>query len=120
MIDKLKRLALSIQVLRLPSLSVGLISLISLVVVILFFEFEQDTLFVIPCIVGFLWGMSTYSFIVTFRSIPQEPSTPLRLYGKLKHTITRVWYWLLSVVFLGATAAIFVVTIRMISIWFRE
>ncbi len=74
MIDKLKRLALSIQVLRLPSLSVGLISLISLVVVILFFASEQDTLFLIPCIVGFLWGMSAYTFIVTFRAVPENPA----------------------------------------------
>jgi hypothetical protein len=120
MIDKLKRLALSIQVLRLPSLSVGFISLISLVVIILFFESEQDALFVIPCIVGFLWGISAYTFIVTFRAVPQKPSTQLRFFGKLKYAITRIWYWLLSVVFLGATVALIVVTIRMVSIWLRE
>ena len=120
MIDKFKRVAQAIQMLRLPSLWIGLISLTSLVVNVLFFAPDQGSRFIIPCIVGLLWGMSTYAFIVTFRAVPEKPIAPLKFFGKLKHTMTRAWYGLISVIVLGATLATVAVTIRMISIWFRD
>jgi hypothetical protein len=120
MIDTFKRMAQAIQVLRLPSLGVGLISLASLVVIVLFFASGQGDRFIIPFSVGLLWGVSTYSFIVIFRAVPDKTNTPLRFFGKLKHTITRLWYGLVCLFFLGATAAMLVVTIRMVSIWLRD
>jgi hypothetical protein len=66
MIDSLKRAAQAIQVLRLPSLIIGLISLVLLAVTILFFTSDQGDRYIIPSIIGLLWGMATYSFIVTF------------------------------------------------------
>jgi hypothetical protein len=116
MIEKFKRMAVAIQVLRLPSLTVGLICLALLVVIILFFPSDQDNRLIIPSIVGFLWGMGTYTFIVTFRSAPNNPSKPLSLLGKIKFTFTRAWYWLISVILLFGTVALIVITIRMVSI----
>ena len=120
MIDTLKRMAQAIQVLRLPSLGVGLISLGSLVVIVLFLTAGQGDRFIIPFSVSLLWGLSTYSFIVTFRAVPDKPNAPLKFFSNLKHTITRVWYGLVGVFFLGATAAMLVVTIRMVLIWLRD
>jgi len=120
MIDRLKRIALVIQVLRLPSLGVGLISLASLVAIVLIFAAGQGDLFIIPCVVGSLWGLSTYTFIVTFRAVPDKPNAPFKFFSNLKHTITRAWYGLVGVFFLGATAAMLVVTIRMVLIWLRD
>lgn len=120
MIDKFKRMAVAIQVLRLPCLSLGLISLTSLAVIILFFPSDQDTRLIIPSIVGFLWGIGTYAFIVTFRSAPNNPSRTLGLIGKIKHAITRVWYWLISLILIFGTVAIIIITIRMISIWLKD
>lgn len=120
MIDTLKRMAQAIQMLRLPSLGVGLISLASLLVIVLFFAGGQGDRFIIPFSVGWLWGLSTYSFIVTFRAVPDKPNAPLKFFGKLKHTVTRLWYGVVGLFFLGATAAMLVVTIRMVSIWLRD
>jgi hypothetical protein len=120
MIDALKRMAQAIQVLRLPSLMLGLISLVSLVATVLLFASDQGDRYIIPSIIGLLWGMATYSFIVTFRALPDKSNTSPRFFGKLKHTITRVWYGLISLIFIGATVAILVVTIRMILIWLRD
>ena len=106
--------------LRLPLLGVGLVSLASLVVIVLFFADGQGDRFVIPFSVSLLWGLSTYAFIVTFRAIPDKPDAPLRFFSKLKHTIARVWYGLIGVFFLGATAAMLVVTIRLVLIWWRD
>ena len=97
-------MAQAIQVLRLPSLGIGLISLASLVVIVLFFAAEKGDRFIIPFSVSLLWGLSTYSFIVTFRAVPDKPNAPLRFFSKLKHTITRLWYGLVGLFFLGATA----------------
>lgn len=119
MIDKLKRMAQAIQVLRLPSLWIGLASLASLAVIVLLLTAEQDARYSIPCIVGLFWGLGTYSFIVTFRAVPGKPKAPLRRLGKLKHTITRLWYGLIAVIFIGGAVAMLVVTIRMVSIWLR-
>ncbi|WP_372682146.1 hypothetical protein [Desulfosarcina sp.] len=120
MIDTLKRVARAIQVLRLPSLGVGLVSLASLVVIVLFFTGGQGDRLIIPLSAGWLWGLSTYSFIVTFRAVPDKPNAPLKFSSKLKHIISRLWYGLVSLFFLGATAAMLVVTIRMVSIWLRD
>lgn len=120
MIDYFKRVAQAIQMLRLPSLWVGLISLASLVVMVLFGPSDKGSLLIIPCIVGWLWGMSAYAFIVTFRAVPEKPTAPLKFFGKLKHAMTRTWYGLISVIVLGATLAMIVITVRMISIWFRD
>jgi hypothetical protein len=120
MIYKFKRIAVAIQVLRLPCLSLGLISLAALIVIILFFPSDQDTRLIIPSIVGFLWGMGTYSFIVTFRSAPDNPSRPLSIFGKIKHAYTRAWYWFISLTLLFGTVSIIIITIRMILIWLRE
>jgi hypothetical protein len=67
-----------------------------------------------------LWGIGTYSFIVTFRAVPEKRDASSRFFGKLKHKITRAWYGLISLIFLGATVAILVVTIRMVLIWLRD
>jgi hypothetical protein len=120
MIDTLKRMAQAIQVLRLPSLGVGLISLASLVVIVLFLTPGQGDRFIIPFSVSLLWGLSTYSFIVTFRDVPDKPNAPLRFISKLTHTLARLWYGLVSLFFLGATVVLLVVTIRMVTIWLRD
>ena len=120
MINKLQRIAQAIQILRLPSISVGLISLASIVVIIFISESHEGDRFIIPSLVGLLWAMSTYSFIVTFRSVPEKASKKMRFFRKLKHNINRGWYWFISVVFLGATVAVILVTYRMVSIWLRD
>ena len=120
MINKLQRIAQAIQMLRLPSISVGLISLASMVVIIFISESTEGDRFIIPCFVGLLWAMSTYSFIVTFRSVPEKASKTLRFFSKLKHNIYRGWYWFISVVFLGTTVAVILLTYRMVSIWLRD
>lgn len=120
MIDSLKRAAQAIQVLRLPSLIIGLISLALLAVKILLFTSDQGDRYIIPSLVGLFWGIGTYSFIVTFRDVPDRQNAVPGFFGKLKHTITRFWYGLISIIFLGATVAIFGITIRMVLIWWRD
>ena len=120
MINKLQRIAQAIQMLRLPSISVGLISLASMVVIIFISESHGGDRFIIPSFVGLLWALSTYSFIVTFRAVPEKAIETLGFFSKLKHNIYRGWYWFISVVFLGSTVAVILLTYRMVSIWLRD
>ena len=117
MIDKLQGIAQAIQILRLPSIAVGLISLASMVAIIFISKSHESDLFLIPSIVGLLWAISTYSFIVTFRSVPKKANKSLKFFSKLKRNINRGWYWFIGVVFLGTTVAVMFVTFRMVSIW---
>ncbi len=117
MIDKLQGIAKVIQILRLPSIAVGLISLALMVVIMFISESHESDRFLIPSIVGLLWAISTYSFIVTFRSVPEKANKPLKFFSKLKSYIIRGWYWFMGVVFLAATVAVIFLTYRMVSIW---
>ena len=120
MIDKLQRISQATQILRLPSIAVGLISLASMVVIMFISESQESDRFLIPSIVSLLWAISTYSFIVTFRSVPKKANKSLRFFSKLKRNINRGWYWFIGVVFFGTTVAVMFLTFRMVSIWLES
>lgn len=120
MIEKLQRIAQALQMLRLPSIFAGFVSLASIVVIIFISKSHEGDRFIIPSFVGLLWAISTYSFIVIFRSVPEKARKNLRFFSKLKHNIHRGWYWFISVVFLGTTVAVTFTTFRMVSIWLRD
>jgi hypothetical protein len=117
MIDNLQRLAQRIQWLRLPSAVVGAAGLVVLAVAVFILEPDLGDRYIIPGFVGLFWGMSTYAFIVAFRSAPRKSSNTVGVFRKLAHRLHRCWYGFLSVVFLVATVAVIVVTVRMLSIW---
>jgi len=120
MIDKLQRISQTIHFLRLPAIAVGLFCLATIVVIILNTNSTDGDRFLIPSFVGVLWAMSTYTFIVTFRSVPEKADNSLSMFGKLKRHLHRGWYWVLSTVFLSTTVAAIYFTNSMISIWLRD
>ena len=117
MIDKLQVIAHTIQILRLPSIAVGFISLVSMIAIIFISESHESDRFLIPSIVVLLWAISTYTFIVTFRSVPKKANKSLKFFSKLKRNINRGWHWFIGGVFFGTTVAVIFLTFRMISIW---
>lgn len=120
MIDKLQRIAQSIQFLRLPIVIIGLISLGSIVVIIVDSKPHEGDRFLIPSFVGLLWALSAYSFIVIFRSIPERASATLSIFNKLKRNFNRGVHWFIGVVFLGTTVFVIFVTYRLVSIWIHD
>ena len=120
MIDKLQRISQTIHFLRLPAIAVGLFCLATIVVIILNTNSTDGDRFLIPSFVGVLWAMSTYTFIVTFRSVPEKADNSLSMFGKFKRHLHRGWYWVLSTVFLSTTVAAIYFTNSMISIWLRD
>jgi hypothetical protein len=120
MIDKLQRISQTIQFLRLPAIAVGMFCLATTVVIILNTNSTDGDRFLIPSFVGLLWAMSTYTFIVTFRSVPEKAGNSLSLFRKLKRHLHRGWYWVISMAFLGTTITAIYFTNSMISIWLRD
>lgn len=91
-----------------------------MVVIILTSKSHEGDRFLIPSVVGLLWAMTTYAFLVTFRSVPEKASKTWRLVSRLKRNISRGWYWFISAVFVGTTVGAIFITIRMASIWLRD
>ncbi len=120
MIDKLQRIAQTIQFLRLPVIAGGLICLATMAVIILNSYSHDGNRFLVPSFVGVLWAMSAYAFIVTFRSVPEKAGETLRFFSKLRRNLYRSWYWFISVVFLGTTAAAMYLTNSLVSMWLRD
>ena len=120
MIDNLQRISQASQHLRLPAIAVGLFCLVTTVVIILNSNSHDGDRFLIPSFVGVVWAMSTYTFIVTFRSVPEKADNSLSFFGRLKRQLHRGWYWVISMVFLSTTLAAIYLTNSMISIWLRD
>lgn len=120
MIDKFQRIARSMQALQLPLLLVGSVCLVAAIMIVLGAGSVATERFLMPSLVGFIWAATTYSFIVTFRTIPEKADQAQNFSGKLKRRISRGWYWFIAVVFIGTTVAAVIFTSRLISIWVNE
>jgi hypothetical protein len=120
MLNKLQKIANAIHYLRLPSIAVGLFALISTVSIIFNSKSHADDFFLIPSLIALLWAMSSYFFIVTFRSVPDKPDMSLKFVARIKQNVSRAWYWLIGTVFLVTTLAAVAISSRMIYIWMKD
>ena len=119
MLDKFQRIALSARFLLLPSMLVGSICLVSMAIILISASSDEFEQYLRPSLLGFVWAATIYAFIATFRTIPDKAGEPQRLTGKIKHRISRGWYWFIAVVFIGTMVAALIFTGRLISIWLK-
>ena len=120
MIDRFRRIAQRIQILRLPSIVVGLACSISIVVILFISDSREADRWIMPSFVGLLWAMSVYSFIESFRSVPEKSKDEQGFLRTVRQRIRRGSYWFRGLLFLTATGLALVVTSRMVSIWLSE
>ena len=120
MIDTFKRIARIIKCLRLPAMVLGVVSFGSLVVIIFTSNSREGDFLLIPSIVGLLWGMSAYSFIVTFQSVPEKTGKTIKFFSRFKRNVYRGWYWIVGIAFLFTTVGLVLTTFRVASIWIRD
>lgn len=76
--------------------------------------------YLIPSIVGMLWGMSTYNAIVTFRDVAIRVERPAKFWGRVRVRILRVWHGLLALVCLGTLLAVAGFGARLLFVWAKE
>ena len=120
MIDSFRRIAQRARILRVPSIVVALACLTSILVILLTSGSREEDRILMPSFVGLLWSVSLYSFIESFRSVPERLTEKQGLLSGLKGRIRRAWYWTKGLVLLISTAVALVVTSRMVSIWLAE
>ena len=120
MINKFQRIAQSMQILRLPAILVGSICLVSIAIILVGARSEEFERFLTPSLIGFVWAATAYSFIVTFRTVPEKADKSQKLIGRLKRRISRGWYWFIAVVLLGTTVAALILTGRLMSLWLKD
>jgi hypothetical protein len=119
MIDKFQRLSRAMQFLRIPSIVLGLVCLVLVVVAILNGGSTEGHPYVMPGFVGLVWAIATFSFISTFSDIPSKPGQSDKFLAMLKRRLSRAWYWVLAVFFLVTSVSALLLTGRLISIWLR-
>ena len=120
MIDMLKKIADVIQFLRLPSVVLGLICLIAITTILIGSKSHEEDFFAIPSAIGLLWSITTYSFLVYFRAVPEKADQSWKFVKRLKRRIVRAGYWIMGVVFVATTIGAIFVSYRMIAIWLRD
>jgi hypothetical protein len=120
MIDSFTKVANSLQILRLPSVIAGLLSAVAMLTVIITSESHEGDFYLIPSSIGLLWSIATYSFLVNFRSVPEKAALSWKLFSRIKRNLIRAWYWLIAILFVGATLAVVAVSYRMIAVWLRD
>lgn len=120
MIDKFRRIAQRVESLRLPAIVIGLSCFTSMVVILVASDSHENDRMLMPSFVGLLWAISLYTFIESFRSVPEKPAENQGLLRGFRHGIRRGWYWIKGVIFLAATAVALAATSRMVSVWLSE
>lgn len=120
MIDRLRRIALAVQYLRLPSIILGGVCLISVIVLLLTSQSRAEDRWLMPSLVGLLWALSVFSFIETFRGVPAMPDASQGIYDRLVLRLKRAGYWIMGAVFLAAMIVAIAFTTRLLSIWLSE
>ena len=120
MIDSFSKIANALQILRIPSVAIGLISLLILITTIISSKSHAEDLYLIPSAVGVLWSLATYSFLVNFRSVPEKADPSWKFFQRFKRNIARSGYWLMGIFFIGTTIGVLTMSYRMIAIWLRE
>ncbi len=117
LIDTLRKIAVRIQFLRLPFLLLSLVCLIALVYIVLTSTTHAGDRFLIPSIVGLLWSLSGYAFVLNFRSVPESDRERIGVFKRLTYRLHRFWYWLLALLFFATSLALFFISFRMLRLW---
>jgi fatty acid desaturase len=120
MIDILTHIAKALQFLRLPAVAIGLLCLAIMTTIIIRSNSHEGDLYLIPSVVGILWSVTTYGFLVNFHSVPHKADRSWRFFRRLKRNIARAGYWLMGVLFIGTTLGALLVSYRLIRIWLKD
>ncbi|MBS1269796.1 MAG: hypothetical protein MAG794_00748 [Gammaproteobacteria bacterium] len=118
MIDFLQRVAIRIGVLRRVAIVVGAMCLAALGFIVFGSSASgAGNKYLVPAMVGFIWCLSAYGFIDTFRSVPRKADRTYGLFGRFKQNILRAWFWLLAGAFAASTLAALFLTFKLGSVW---
>lgn len=120
MIDRLMTIAQSAKRLAAPSLAISLLCFVYATFIAFTSTSVEDDEYLFPSILGFIWMLSFYAFIETFKNVPQRPEANLGFFARAKRKLIRFWYWIIGLTLLASSAAAVMFTIRALAIWVRN
>jgi hypothetical protein len=120
MIDRLTVIARSARRLAAPALAIALLCFGYAIFIAFTATSAEGDRYLFPSILGFLWMLSIYAFVETFRNVPQRPEADLGLFARAKRKLIRFWYWIIGLVLLASSVAVVVLTVRVLSVWVRN
>lgn len=120
MIDRLRTTARTIAGLAVPSLVLAGAFFAYAVYIVFTSTSHAEDRHLFPSILACLWALSLYGFIETFQYVPQALTDSPGWFRRVKRRLSRLWYWLIAMAFLATSAAILVLTLRTLSVWFAE
>lgn len=112
MLEKLQKAALALAPLERFCLFAALV--LCTVFAMSVFEistFAGDT-YLIPSLVGVLWLLSLYSFIVCFRSLPAAVDAHGGLLARVRFKLLRAVYWAIAFILVAVSASVLFLSIR--------
>ena len=74
----------------------------------------------IPALLGVLWSVALFSFIVSFQDVPEPPTPQARAFTRLRVRLKRAYYWGVAFVLAGLTLTVMWLSYRLLDLWFTE
>jgi len=117
-LDSLKTLAIRLRPLRHLAVLLAVACLAVLAYIVLAGSASgAENRFLVPAIVGLVWGLSAYGFVDTFQTAPPRAAADDGWFARTGRALVRAWFWLLAAAFLVSTLAALFLTFKLGSVW---
>lgn len=120
MIDRLMTIAHSAKRLAAPSLAIALLCFVNAIFIAFTSTSVEGDKYLFPSILGFIWTLSFYAFVETFRGVPKRSEANLGFFARTKRKLIRFWYWIIGLILLASSATVVMFTARVLTIWVRD
>jgi cobalamin synthase len=92
-------------------------AIILLAYVVLIENGAGKEVYIIPCVVGVLWSLVCLLLLSTFPYVPPKPDMQQRFYKRSKIWLVRVFYYIVSLIFVVLSATAVLLTFRLLNVW---
>lgn len=117
MIERLQRIATILARFRLPIFILAGFSLLVLILSVLDNPLLDDDTLLMPAILGFCWALMLYSTAELFQAVPDRADAEEALRRRIQVRIRRGILWILAVLTLVSSAALFVLSYQILRVW---
>lgn len=74
-------------------------------------------IYIIPCVVGLLWSLVCLLLLSAFPHVPPKPEMQQRFYNRLKISLARGCYYIVSLLFIVLSTSAVLLTFRLLNVW---
>jgi len=85
--------------------------------VMLFVNGTKRDIYLIPCIISFLWSLTCWLILSFIPYVPDIANRQQRFVARITTAIVRGGYYLLSLVFVLLSLFIFALTFKLVNVW---